>query len=236
MPTHNDKEEFLQKVLSYIKLPFDREDIYNELNNHMEDHINDYMEEGYTNEEAIENVIEVMGDATDLGKELNQMHKPLLGWVWKISDILVKIIGVVVILCLGIILLSSIDLNSPSSYINEEDIVYHLKNDEQAKIDNWIIKVTDIIYEQDGTLHIFYKTYSDSIFVNTWSFGNIGTITDEFGNEYHGGSGSSSGLISHNNIQINDFPETSDSLNIVYDRYNRHYEFHFDLKAGVENE
>lgn len=236
MPIHNDKEEFLQKVLSYIKLPFDRKEIYNELSNHIEDRANDFIEEGFTSEESIKKAIEVMGDATDVGRELNQMHKPLLGWLWKISDILVKVIGAIVILNLFLLIIRSINLTSPLSYFEKNEIVYHLEVNEQAQIDNRIIKITDIIYDIDGTLSIFFKTYSDSMFVTWWSFDNIGTITDESGNEYYGGSGSSGGLIRYNYIQINDFPETSDSLNIVYDNYNRNYEFHFNLNTGDENE
>ncbi len=237
MPTHNDKEIFLQNVLSHIKLPFDRKDIYNELDNHINDHINAFIENGFTPEESISKAIHRMGDAAVIGKELNQIHNPLLGWLWKLSDILVKVVGIIVIFSILSSLISTINFKSPLSYIEEDDIIYHLKVDEKEKIDSTIIKITDLVYDTNGTLHIFFKTYSDSIFINTWSFGNIGRISDEFGNEYFGGSGSSGGgLISYHIIQLDDFPESSSTVNIVFDNYNRHYEFHLDLATGEDNE
>ena len=236
MPMHNDKERFLQNILSHIKLPFDRKEIYNELANHIDDRIDDFIKEGFTREESTNKAIKAMGDATVIGKELNQMHNPLLGWLWKISDLFLKGISIIVILTILISIILSINLNPPLSYIEKNDIVYHLETSKQAKIDNTIIKITDLVYDTNRTLHIFFKTYSDSIFINSWSFGNIGTISDEFGNEYFGGSASSGGVVSYHMIQLNDFPESSNTVNIVYDNYSRYYEFHFNLPTGDENE
>ena len=236
MPPHNDKEKFLQNILSYIKLPFERKAIYKELDNHIDDRIHEFIEEGLTPEHALIKAIDAMGNPADIGKELNQVHRPLLGWLWKISDILMKILAIIVALNLLTLIISSINLNPALEYIDKETIVYHLKVDEKAKIDNLIINITDLIYDTDGTMHIFFKTYSDSIFINTWSFSNIGIISDEFGNEYYGGSGSSGGFIRYHNIQVDDFDESSNSLNILYDYYNRHYAFHFDLPTGEEHE
>ncbi len=85
-------------------------------------------------------------------------------------------------------------------------------------------------------MYIEFKTHSNSIFTNVWSFGRLGTITDEYGNEYFGGSGASGGYFSHSFITIENFPKDSKTLNIVYDQYNRHYEFHFNLETGVAYE
>lgn len=72
---------------------------------------------------------------------------------------------------------------------------------------------------------------------NAWSFDNIGIITDDFANEYFGGTTYTSGwgFIRYNYIKIEDFPKEADRLNIVYDAYKRHYEFHFDLKGAKKN-
>lgn len=235
MSMYKDKEQFLEEVLSYIKLPFDRNNIYEELNAHIEDSIEDFIEEGYSNKEATIRAVENMGNAEDVGRELNQIHKPLLGWIWKTSQIIVAITGILSVLFVISLVFKTINYSNPLKNINENDIVYHLKVNEKATIDNFTIKITDLLYETDGTMHICFITYQNPFYLSGWSFSNIGTITDDSANEYYGGIGSIDCIISFNDLEIENFIEESDTLNIVYDSYNRHYEFHFDLKEGKEN-
>ncbi len=232
MPTHKNKSEFLQRVITQVKFPFDKKEIYTELDNHIEDRANDFLEEGYTHEDSILKSIDIMGDPTVLGKELNKIHNPIIGWIWKISDILMKVLILLVIFNLAINIIPMFDNYSPIDELNSDELVYKYEFDEKAIIDNRVINITDIAYDTSGNLYIEFKTYSNSIFTNVWSFGNIGTITDEFGNVYFGGSNSSGGYFSKSYITIENFPMNSRTLNIVYDQFNRHYEFHFNLETG----
>ncbi len=232
MSIPNEKEDFLQDVLSFIKFPFDRQAIRNELEGHIDDQAYDYIQDGLPPKEAIHKAIIQMGSPSDIGRELNQMHRPLVGWIWKLSDMLVKTLSVIVLLAIIMQILLSINLNSPSSFINQDQIVYHLKPNESRQIDDEIIKITDIIYDKKGTLFIFYKTYSDNLFINLWTTATLGDITDELGNNYFGGGSSSGGFIRHNIVQINGFNKAAKELHIHYDYYHRHYEFYFDLPRG----
>lgn len=232
MPTLNKSDRFLKDVVSYVKLLFDRPEIRQELEDHIEDRMLDFRSEGYNNEEALTRAIDSMGNPQDIGRELNMMHKPLLGWIWKISDITVKVVGIIAVLYSLMVLLATLNFSNPLRSIDKDDVVYHMKANEKAKIDSRIIQVTDILYENDGTMHIRFKTYGTSIFINNWNFSSIGVITDDVGSEYWGNGGSSGGIVSYSHVEIEDFPEDSQTLNIVFDRYNRHYEFHFDLEEG----
>jgi len=236
MPTPNARDQFIRGVLSHIKFPFDRKDIEKELNDHIDDRMDDYLKEDKSQEEALLMAIGHMGDPRDIGKELNHMHKPLLGWMWLISDFIMKSFGLMVFAWILLLGISSINLDSPLKYIGQDNIVYHLEVDEQATIDNTVIKITDLIYDKQGTLYIVYKSYSKSILINTWGFGNLGEVRDENGRIYHGGGSTSSGIISHHTLRLKDFPLSSKELNIVYDHYNRQFEFHFKLPGGDADE
>ncbi len=233
MPTHNSKEDFLQDVTSHVKFIFDRKRIYNELDNHIEDRVEDFIAEGFLKEEATSKAIEVMGNATDIGKELNKVHNPFIGWIWKVSDIVLKVTLFFVVFNLLTLLFGSFDSHNPINNLEKSEIVYHYEVDEKATIDNRVIHITDIAYDVDGNLYIVFKNYSNRFLINTWSFGRIGDITDEFGNKYSGGGGSSGGgFVSHSYISLDDYPENSNSVHIVYDNFNRYYEFNFDLEVG----
>jgi len=237
MSMPNDKDKYLKKVIKYIKFPFDRKEIYEELNNHIDDRINELYKDGLSIEMATNKSIEMMGDAKKVGLELNKMHNPFLGWIWKISDFGVKFFGVIVCLIFILNIITSIDLGNPIKDIPKEDIIYHLKVNEKAKIDSRVINIKDILYDNKGILHIRYITYNSNLLVNNaWNFSNLGDITDEFGKKYYGGSSSSSGIISHHYIQLDGFNPNSSKLNIVYNQYNRQFEFHFDLQEGAKYE
>lgn len=73
-------KEFLENVVIRIKYKPIRNDISEELKSHIEEIKDEYLEEGYTEKEAEEKAISQMGDAEDIGKKLNKIHRPRLDW------------------------------------------------------------------------------------------------------------------------------------------------------------
>ena len=84
-----NKQEFLESIRKQIHFVFDRDSIELEYIQHIEDSVLDLMEDGYSKEEAENIAIERMGDPIEIGKQLNEEHKPLLGWAWFISKVIV---------------------------------------------------------------------------------------------------------------------------------------------------
>lgn len=230
-------EEFLKDILSHVKFFFDREEIRLELKDHMIEKIENYMELGYDVEEAEEFTIKDMGDPEIIGVELNKEHNPIIGWIWRITQ---KIVGFFIIIniliAVPIILMTIFNTN----YINripKDNIVYRINLNEKRQVDNRVIKFTNIIYEKDGNLNIFYRDYDKSFHMGGWNFGNIGIIRDDLGNEYPGYSGSGGGRVFSRWINtIKDFPEEANMLIIDYDQYNRKYKVEIPLKQGEINE
>ncbi|SHE75122.1 hypothetical protein SAMN02745784_01670 [Tissierella praeacuta DSM 18095] len=117
-------DEFLKSVLSYIKFPFDREDIKLEMEAHILDKINYYMVQGYDEKKAEELAVKDMGDPKEIGIQLNKEHNPIIGWLWRITNIAVTIFIVINIFIIGSMTIVTIFSGNPVKEIPKEDIVY----------------------------------------------------------------------------------------------------------------
>jgi len=231
------KEKFLEEVLSYIKFPFDRDDIKSELEYHIIDKIDYYTEQGYDKETAEELAINNMGNAQEIGIELNKQHNPFIGWVWNITNIMVVLFGILSIFIIGIPFLSSLFNSNPINDIPKSDIVYKIDVDEKVKIDDTVIHFTNVVYEKKGDMNIIYEYYDTKLLGTGWTLGTIGTISDNLGNTYFNGSGGSSGGIKTKAIRtVENFAQEANTLIISYDFYNRKYKVEIPLQVGDNNE
>ena len=73
-------KEFLNNVCEQIKYKPIRENIAEELKNHIEEAKEDYMKEGIEENVAEEKATMQMGEAKEIGKKLNKIHRPKLDW------------------------------------------------------------------------------------------------------------------------------------------------------------
>ncbi len=83
--------DYCAAVCALVRFKPDREAIAGELTAHMEDHMAALEAEGVPREEAKARAIEAMGDPEALGKALDALHSPLLGWLqlwmWRLSQL-----------------------------------------------------------------------------------------------------------------------------------------------------
>ncbi len=225
------REEFLGKVLHQIRFPFDRASIRSELSDHISERVDHYLELGYDQEDAEQAAVSDMGDPTQIGIELNKEHSPLLGWLWKASGLL---LGTVIVLnVLFVVPLIGMSLFSHyTANTIESEIVYEVSVDETVRLDDRVIHFSKVIFDTGGNLHIFYQHY-DVRFRSGWSFGNIGTITDNLGNTYRGGGkGEDGGLLRRGHRVVSGFSPEANMLFVKYDHYNRKYEVTVPLPVG----
>lgn len=75
-------ERYLNDVVSHVRFAFDRRKIRQELAEHMEDLYEDLLSQDIDEEQAAELTVDYMGDSAELGKELDKVHNPVLGYVW----------------------------------------------------------------------------------------------------------------------------------------------------------
>lgn len=231
------KEAYLREVLSQVKFSYDHEPIYKELTSHLEERVEEYLSQGYEKEEAEEMALENFGNPVEIGKALNKEHSPLLGWVHFLSSTMAAIaMGILILALFG---LTFAMLDSRSGDIPREDILRRIEVDEKVRIDDRIIHFDEVIVEKNGDLSIIYNTLLTRDFGSSgYTFGNIGTILDETGQDYFfsSGQGSIGGIFSRWRHTVHGFPEDAEKLIIEYDYYNRYYKVEIPLKAGVAYE
>lgn len=78
-----DYASWQQEVLRYVRFRLDHKAIAKELYAHYEDHVKDLERIGYEEDLARERALTAMGDPAEVGKGLDQAHKPWLGWLWQ---------------------------------------------------------------------------------------------------------------------------------------------------------
>lgn len=230
MPSLN-KEEFLGKVLRQIRFPFDRAGIKAELSDHISERVEHYLELGYDQEHAEQSAVSDMGDPIEIGVELNKEHRPLLGWLWKATGLLVGL--VIVLNALFVVPVISMSLSSGhKANIPESEIVYEVAVGETVRLDDRLIHFSKVIYDRAGNLYIFHENH-DVWFRGGWSLGSIGTISDDLGNRYwSGGGGGTGGLRARAYRMVEGFSPQARVLYIKYDQFNRKYEVRVPLPVG----
>lgn len=224
------KADFLREVLGRVKFRRDRADIKAELECHIADRIDYYVEQGYDGEKAEQLTIDGMGNPKQIGIELNKQHNPWLGWMWEITNKLVPLLLLLDIVFIGPSLLSNAFERNPIGEIPDSNILYKVDVDDSVKLDDRVIHFTGVVYDRDKTLHIFYDTW---LWGAGWSFSSIGDISDNLGNTYFEGSmGDSSVWMSRSSRTVKNFSSEATTLIIAYDYYNRKYEVRIPLPGG----
>lgn len=96
----DDFQVWVDAVCGAVRFWPDREEIQKELRVHYEDHCKALEELGYERPLAAERSIRAMGSAQEVGRALDRVHKPWLGWLWVLSRVLVWGLGICLFLAL----------------------------------------------------------------------------------------------------------------------------------------
>ena len=81
-------QKWVETALRQMKFPPDRDQVRQELWDHLLDSRDHRMEQGMDIKKAEEAAVIAMGDPVATGKLLNKIHRPWLGWVWTASRVL----------------------------------------------------------------------------------------------------------------------------------------------------
>ncbi|KXL52279.1 hypothetical protein CLNEO_22100 [Anaerotignum neopropionicum] len=190
-----DWEEYLKQILSHVKFKYDHNHIYFELKNHMEDRYDEFVSEGMEEEQARETVLACMGDADEIGEELNKAHSPFLGWIWRVlKDALILLVILNFLPALSLITSGFISVFESYDEKSDSLLVYSIDVGYREKIYDTTVIIDKILYYEDHTLEVRYATwtnpFSDSI---KWSSSIGVTIYDEQGKIQANGNGWKSG-------------------------------------------
>lgn len=84
---------WVDAVCEQVRFQPDRKGIARELRVHYEDHVRDLLRLGRDPALAEERALEAMGNAQEVGRALDRVHKPWLGWLWEVSRLLVLLLA-----------------------------------------------------------------------------------------------------------------------------------------------
>lgn len=233
-----DSKEFIDRVLKHIKFKYDHGNIRRELNDHIEDFYDDLIEDGVAESDAKKLALEYMGDADNIGEELNKVHNPLIGRIWLITRVAAIIAIFIIVVPAFEYAESFISTQFFTGYDIKHDgaeLIYSIECDDRTKIDDMNIQLDELLYYDNGELEIRYKTWKDVFSTSIdWSFDiSASCVEDENGNTYYSnGGGSNGGVISKHQMFIDGFPEDAKELIIDYDYNGRKIYFDIPLEDG----
>lgn len=94
-----DSRDFLEIAKSQIRSKRALPMIEKELENHIIDQKNDYMDNGMEEQAAESEAVRQMGDPVEIGIQLDRVHRPQMEWSIVLSVALLSIVGFVVRMC-----------------------------------------------------------------------------------------------------------------------------------------
>ena len=162
-------EIYIREVTSHVKFPFDRRAVAKELREHMEDLYEDLLSQDIEEEQAAQLTVDYMGDSEEVGKELNEVHHPLWGWIWLVTRWIARLCVVVLVLW-GLIQ----GISFGETYLQQiEDktgnVVYTISPVLEERLYGSVVRIEEIRYYDDGTLEYTYH-----ICQNPWLGGGLG--------------------------------------------------------------
>nr|WP_325230125.1 permease prefix domain 1-containing protein [uncultured Oscillibacter sp.] len=104
----NNFQIWINAVCEQVRFRPDHRSIEFELRDHYEEHVRDLIRLGRPRELAEERALEAMGNAQEVGRALDMVHKPWLGWLWEASRALALALTVLTL----VTLLWTVGLNS----------------------------------------------------------------------------------------------------------------------------
>ncbi len=186
------RRTWLDEAVGQIRFAPDRKAVFEELTAHIQDRSDDLVSRGYTREEADDRTLLAMGDPVEVGKQLDAVHKPWLGWLWKVSRWLVFAAMAAVLICW-----LSYGGNPFSAWTGESTFERHVKwgtekyglmyeaeSNARAKWDRYTFRVTDVVMYRDYS-KLSFRLVVDGFYPwEDWLMLNEMYAVDSLGNRY----------------------------------------------------
>ena len=95
MSKYSEADDYIEQVCSYIKFPLIRKKAANELMNHIDDKVFEYVHLGVDSKEAGLRAIEEMGAPEDVGRSINNLYSPKINKIFIAAIIVMLTVGLV---------------------------------------------------------------------------------------------------------------------------------------------
>lgn len=177
----NSIEEYIQTVNSQVHFIWDRTAIAEELRDHLTDSAEALMEEeNLSAEEAQAEAVKRMGDGKTIGQQFNQIHHPVIGWIWLITLSLAFIAGIALV---GLTVNYAWDIFSCSFPVHPKAAVKIRDLNESVDMAGHVVWFDAVWEEQEDQLILTYRIQNKLNYSRSgWSV-TLFQIVDQDGNE-----------------------------------------------------
>ena len=250
-----------EEACRLIRFPPERKQVFSELLDHLEDARDAGIAAGQTSEKAAQHALEQMGDAKEVARQLQKVHRPFWGFVWKWTRILAVFAGIC--LCWNL-LVFGLDLLDDKHYGQAEMEKYVRPSSDSTVIlsdfapkgaahaGGYTISIPRICFRE------FSSGYRDAHFVlkvsswNPWlrapMFHQNLCAVDDLGNLYppRPGQASPAGrevcgnvadsgvFVSYYELWISDVDPKASSFTLGFDDYAIQWSIHFPVEGGFD--
>lgn len=257
-----NRNEWIETVLREVRFAPDRRKIRQELLEHMEDRMEEYLDAmgAYGDSDASLDFDEVlervetrlmnsMGDPVELGRELNQQHKPWLGWLWMASRVLLR-----VSVCLVVVMAVLLRITTPDETAEKINLEY--KYEQMAEYYNPNYNQSGDIYyclEPDYTVHLLDTEITFRLFAYDDYDGRLELLVTSCGTaklknaareilcngerstmlQSENGKDNQGNYLELSRITYERFDRDAETLHITYDKFGEHFEFTVDVASGT---
>ncbi|CAM3598251.1 permease prefix domain 1-containing protein [Erysipelothrix anatis] len=155
-------QTFLDALIGEIKDPFIKKTIRAEYTAHLDEHYEELLAQGIPAKDAEAAAIASMGDPYTIGRDLNEVHKPLFNWIYLVSKVIlvVSILGFLVLFGPTMwqrVTTFQFSKNSITDDLRGLNLVYYQSIDQEVVIGNTVYTFQDFAYTKDGYTIISIK-------------------------------------------------------------------------------
>lgn len=246
----NSFEQWCAKAVEKIRFAPDRKAVYDELFAHLEDRYDAFLAEGLSREEAEKRALDAMGSAEIIAPQLGQIHRPWLGYLYRIAKPLA------VLACLwAVFLLTAFSVSHVHTLVSTANYQslreagqggFYSEPNVSGVCDGYRFRVTEAAVSGDGgTLYLELQTtywpwmQQPTVLDHFWAVDSLGNYYasraeahyDDIPKVTPGGGMSTSGFSSRR-LEVVHFDGSAQWVELHYDRDGRDLVLRVDLTGG----
>jgi len=226
---------FIDKVLREIRFPLVKHEIQKELQDHIEDKREDYLlRDDMTEEEALEKSIEEMGEPEEIGKSLNEIHHPFLGWALVLSK------GLAILLVGFTIFYLYTDLHRSNFYgtppgLESGKVMTEVSIDEEITLDHRTLYIDRAIFQEPDEVIVLMesKIYTRRPRSHHLFFRSASNVDEEVNYHYLASPYRVRFFRGDLKLHLYGVDFEADSITLLYDQSNREFEIEIPIPEGV---
>ncbi len=246
-----DFNTWCRRAVAQIRFKPDREAVFQELKNHLEDHYEDLLAQGNPPQKARRLAMEAMGDPEEIAPQLGAIHQPWLGYLYRVVKwitIPACVLALFLLICFGVSHIHSlISTSNYDSLRDKADSGLYFQPKVSDSSDGYRFTVTEAAVNRGENILYLELQVTYWPWMPQPGIANYFWAVDSLGNYYacrrdvmyddlpkiaYQGGFYSQGFES-NGLEVRHFDSGAEWLELHYDRDGRDIVLRIDLTGGA---